>query len=159
LVEKQINNLKDLSAKLSEINTQLQNPPKLDELITEIDKLIGKLENDFANNGDTSSYTKLLDNLDDLKNETGHAVMGKIMGLLGSKADSVMNDVSCKVLPTVYKTVVNVGCHEYVDNFNAFWFYLILVVLINVLVAILAAKESNLLRKNYGYEDIMSEDL
>ncbi len=136
----------------------------LQQLVSEITEIISKLENylvseNNSTDAEKNSYQKLLSNLNEVKKETAKEVANRVVVLLNTKTDSVMNDVSCQVLSTVYKRVTKLVCFDYIDNFNAFWFYLVLIVLINILVAFFAAKQSNLFRKNYGYDDMISDEM
>lgn len=64
---------------------------------------------------------------------------------------------SCSGISDIYKKVVTNVCFEYLDNLNAYWFFLIVVVLLNILITIFAVKQSNLFRKYLAYS-MMSEN-
>lgn len=64
---------------------------------------------------------------------------------------------SCRGISDIYKRVVTNVCFEYLDNLNAYWFFLIVVVLLNILITTFAVKQSNMFRKYLAY-NMMSEN-
>ena len=64
------------------------------------------------------------------------------------------NMPSCKGISDMYKKVVNNVCFEYLDNLNTYWFFLIIIVLLNILISFFAVKQSNHFRKYPSYNQM-----
>jgi hypothetical protein len=65
---------------------------------------------------------------------------------------------SCKIVSDIYGEVVVTACYEYLDNFNTFWFTLMVVFFIYLIMSVFALNQVDLYRKFYAYDEIITEE-
>ena len=66
---------------------------------------------------------------------------------------------SCAPVARVYDDLVTSFCFEFLDNFNTFWFFLLLSLGFHMLVLGFAIALADLLRKFYAYDEVLTEDM
>lgn len=66
---------------------------------------------------------------------------------------------SCEPVARVYDDLVTSFCFEFLDNFNTFWFFLLLSLGFHMLVLGFAIALADLLRKFYAYDEVLTEDM
>jgi hypothetical protein len=72
----------------------------------------------------------------------------------------ILNEVpSCKPFAQLYSSVTTIGCYQFLDNFNTFWFALLASVLLHFILIYLAIKEADLFRKYYAYDEILTDEM
>lgn len=80
--------------------------------------------------------------------------------------NSVLSDIliikrspSCAPVALVYDDLVTSFCFEFLDNFNTYWFFLLLSLGLHMLVLGFAIALADLLRKFYAYDEVLTEDI
>lgn len=141
-INKTVSKLKE-----EETKTEVQSQP---DLKAQIEKLIALLQT--SDDDKSPEFSALVEKLETIKNETQEIASKLVISqIISQRVGTVMNDISCSILPTIYKQVINTACFNYLDNFNAYWVFLIVVVLLNIPVAFFGAKQADLFRKSYPY--------
>ena len=71
----------------------------------------------------------------------------------------IQKSPSCAPVALVYDDLVTSFCFEFLDNFNTYWFFLLLSLGLHMLVLGFAIALADLLRKFYAYDEVLTEDM
>lgn len=141
-----------IDAAISELSSKANGKSKKD-----IDDLIAEM----------TSLTEFAEKKEELENDlfkaerlTKEHAIKKLIQSLKEKIKMITdNESSCKIISNSYKKVVNVACYEYLDNYNTFWFFLLIAILLNFIMTYFAIKQADLFRKSYPYDGVHEQML
>lgn len=156
-----IDSLKNLDQEIGIVQSQLPDADKLiaTEIKEQIVLLIDRLINNVDGQNQSEDYKNLVNNLDAAKVQITSDSLEQLLVIVSKKTDKIMQEIpSCNIFSAAYKETISVSCFEYLDNFNAYWLILIISVLINIIIAFFAIKQSDLFRKFYAYDEMDHEN-
>jgi len=119
---------------------------------------ITTLVESFKNNQNSENFFLFQTDTIKLAEANKIIVIGNVQSILNDRVDNVFdNSPSCRILSSTYKNLVRTGCYQYLDNFNTYWFTLLIAILLHFILVFFAIKQSDLYRKYYPYDGMSQE--